>query len=200
MKRKNFIKKLLYWGNKNQRIFPWRKTKNPFHILIAEMMLQKTDAEKVAKIYPRFIKRYRTPHLLANADIRKLKKDLHYLGIHTRAERMKITAAKIQKQFKGKIPQDKEMLLSFPGVGPYIANAVLCFAFDKDVALVDTNVIKILQKFLNIKSNQKRPRNDRALWNKVQKMIPRGRGKLFNKSIIDLSAYMRRKPTPKIFT
>lgn len=200
MKRKNFVKKLLRWGKKNQRIFPWRKTRNPFHILIAEMMLQKTDAEKVAKIYPRFIKKYRTLDLLIRTDTRMLKKDLHYLGIHARAKRMKMTTAKIQKQFKGKVPQDKEALLSLPGVGPYIANAVLCFAFDKDVALVDTNVIKILQKFLNIKSNQKRPRNDRALWNKMQKMIPHGRGKLFNRSIIDLSAYMRRKRTPKIFT
>lgn len=201
MKRKNFVKKLLRWGNKNQRIFPWRKTRNPFHILIAEMMLQKTDAEKVAKIYPRFIKKYRTPNLLVRTDTRTLKRDLHYLGIHARAKRMKMTAAKIQKQFRGKVPQDKEALLSLPGVGPYIANAVLCFAFDKDVSLVDTNVIKILEKFLNIKSTQKRARNDHALWKRVQKMIPPGRGKLFNRSIIDLAAFMRfRKQTPKIFT
>jgi len=201
MTQKQFVKKLLCWGNENQRIFPWHKTKNPFYILIAEMMLQKTDAEKVAKIYPRFIKKYKTPYLLARADIRKLRKDLHYLGIHARAERMKKTAEKIEKQFRGKVPQDKKSLLLFPGVGPYIANAVLCFAFDKDVSLVDTNVIKILEKFLNIKSTQKRARNDHALWKRVQKMIPPGRGKLFNRSIIDLSAFMRfRKQTPKIFT
>lgn len=164
------------------------------------MMLQKTNAEKVAKIYPRFIKKYKTPYLLARADIRKLKKDLHYLGIHARAGRMKATAKKIEKQFKGKVPQDKKSLLLLPGVGPYIANAVLCFAFNKDVPAVDTNVIKILEKFLNIKSTQKRPRNDCALWERVQKMVPEGKGKLFNRSIIDLSAFMRlQKQAPKIF-
>lgn len=164
-------------------------------------MLQKTNAEKVAKIYPRFIKKYKTPHLLARADVKKLRKDLYYLGIHARAERMKTATKKIEKQFKGKVPQDEKSLLLLPGVGPYIANAVLCFAFEKDVPLVDTNVIKILHQFLNIKSIQKRPRNDRVLWEKVQKMIPVGRGKLFNRSIIDLSAFMRRqKQTPKIFT
>ena len=192
MTQKQFVKKLLCWGTENQRIFPWRKTKNPFYILIAEMMLQKTDAERVAKIYPRFIKRYRTLRLLARADVRILKKDLYYLGIHARAKRMKMAAAKIDSQFEGKIPQDKEALLSLHGVGPYIANAVLCFAFNQDVALVDTNVIKILHKFLNIKSKQKRPRNDRGLWDRVQKIIPAGKGKLFNRSIIDLSAYIRK--------
>lgn len=192
MRRDIFIKKLLSWGAKNQRVFPWRKTKNSFHILIAEMMLQKTDAEKVAKIYPRFIKKYRTPHLLAQAGVRTLKKDLYYLGIHARAKRMKMVAAKIDSQFRGKTPQDREVLLSLPGVGPYIANAVLCFAFNQDVALVDTNVIKILQKFLNIKSKQKRPRNDRGLWDRVWKIIPAGKGKLFNRSVIDLSAYIRK--------
>lgn len=155
-------------------------------------MLQKTNAEKVAKIYPRFVQRYKTPYMLARADIRMLKKELHYLGIHARAKRMKLVAAKIEKQFNGKVPQNKEALLSFPGVGPYVANAVLCFAFNKDAALVDTNVISILKKFLNIKSKQKRPRNDRKLWLRIEKMIPQGRGKLFNRSIIDLSAYIKK--------
>jgi len=192
MTQKQFVKKLLCWGNENQRIFPWRKTKNPFYILIAEMMLQKTDAEKVAKIYPKLIKKYSTPYRLARANIRELKKELHYLGIHSRAGRMKKMAQKIVNQFNGKVPQNEGVLLSFSGVGPYIANAVLCFAFNKDVPLVDTNVIKILKIFLNIKSKQKRPRNDRGLWDRVQKIIPAGRGKLFNRSIIDLSAHIRK--------
>lgn len=192
MLKDEFVKKLLSWGGKHQRRFPWRGAKNPFHILIAEMMLQKTNAENVAKIYPRFVQRYKTSYALARADVRILKKELHYLGIHVRAKRMKLVAAKIEKQFNSKVPQNKEALLLFPGVGPYVANAVLCFAFNKDTALVDTNVISILKKFLNIKSKQKRPRNDRKLWLRIEKMIPRGRGKLFNRSIIDLSAYIKK--------
>ncbi len=192
MTQKTFVKKLLRWGSEHQRKFPWRGTKNPFHILIAEIMLQKTNAEKVAKIYPQFIQKYKTPHILACADIRILKKNLHYLGIHVRAKRMKLTATKIEKQFNSKVPQNKEALLTLPGVGPYVANAVLCFAFNKDTPIVDTNVINILKKFLNIKSKQKRPRNDRKLWLKIERMIPPGRGKLFNRSIIDLSAYIKK--------
>ena len=192
MTQQAFIKKLLRWGSKHQRKFPWRKTKNPFHILLAEIMLQKTNAEMVAKIYPRFIQKYKTPQALAHANLRTLKKELHYLGIHDRARRMKLTAAKIEKQFNGKVPQSREALLALPRVGPYVANAVLCFAFNKEAALVDTNVINILKKFLNIKSKQKRPRNDRRLWFKVEKMIPRGRSTLFNRSIIDLSAYIKK--------
>jgi A/G-specific adenine glycosylase len=192
MSKDEFINKLLRWGSKHQRKFPWRRTKNPFHILTAEMMLQKTNAEKVAKIYPGFIKKYKTPYILARADIRTLKKELHYLGIHARAKRMKLAAAKIEREFNGKVPQNKESLLSLPGAGPYVANAVLCFAFNKDVALVDTNVIKILKTYLNIKSKQKRARSDRRLWLMMEKMIPPGRGKLFNRSMLDLSAYIKK--------
>ena len=155
-------------------------------------MLQKTNAEKVARIYPGFVKNYKTPHFLARADTGMLKKELHYLGIHKRAERMKVAAMRIEKEFNGKVPQNREALLSLPGVGPYVANAVLCFAFNKDVALVDTNIIKILKRYLNIKSTQKRPRNDRSLWLVMERMIPPGRGKLFNRSIIDLSAYIKK--------
>jgi len=192
MLKDEFLKKLLLWGSKHQRKFPWRGTKNPFHILIAEMMLQKTNAEKVAKIYPQFVQKYKTPHILACADIRVLKKELYYLGIHVRARRMKLAATKIEKQFNGKVPQNKEALLTLPGVGPYIANAVLCFAFNNDAPLVDTNVINIMKKFLKIKSKQTRPRNDRTLWLKIEKMIPPGRSKMFNRSIIDLSAYIKK--------
>ena len=192
MLKDEFVNKLLCWGSNHQRKFPWRETKNPFRILIAEMMLQKTNAEKVAKIYPGFIRKYRTPYLLARADVRVLKKELHYLGIHARAKRMKLAAAKIEKEFNGKVPQNREAILSLPGAGPYVTNAVLCFAFNEDVSLVDTNVINILKKILRIKSKQKRPRNDQRLWLMMERMIPRGRGKLFNRSIIDLSAYIKK--------
>lgn len=192
MPKDEFTKKLLHWGNRYKRKFPWRETKNHFHILIAEMMLQKTNAEMVAKIYPRFVQKYKTPRILARADVGVLKKELYYLGIHGRARRMKLAATKIERQFSGKVPQSKEVLLTLPGVGPYVANAVLCFAFDKDAAIVDTNVINILKKFLNIKSKQKRPRNDQKLWLQIEKMIPPGHGKLFNQSIIDLSAYIKK--------
>ncbi len=192
MLKDEFVKRLLRWGRNHQRKFPWRETKNPFRILIAEMMLQKTNAEKVAKIYPGFIIKYKTPYILARANVRALKKELHYLGIHARAKRMKLAATIIEKEFNGKVPQNREALLSLPGVGPYVANAVLCFAFNEDVSLVDTNVVNILKKFLHIKSKQKRPRNDQKLWLMMERMIPRDRGKLFNRSIIDLSAYIKK--------
>lgn len=187
-KKDIFVKKLLKWHKKNFREFTWRKSDDPYQIIIAEMMLQKTDAEKVEPIFKSFIIKYPELKTLANADIKEIKEDINILGIHRRAERMKNLANNIIEDFNGEIPKEKEQLMSLIGVGGYISNAVLCFAYNKDTPLVDTNSIRILERVFSIKTKKSRARTDKELWATLEKMIPKGLGREFNLAIIDFSA------------
>ena len=187
-KKEEFVKILLAWHAENKRTFSWRETKNPFHIFIAEIMLQKTDVTKVSKVYDKFIKKYPTSQVLASAELDELRKELALLGIHKRAERLKRAAEKIVLEYGGVVPSKKEELLKFPGVGEYIANAVLSFAFNKDVPIVDTNIIRLFERVFGIKSSKSRPRNDRIIWEFASQLVPKGRCKEYNQALLDLAA------------
>jgi len=196
-KKDEFAKRLLEWHAKNKRDFSWRRTKDPFHILIAEIMLRKTDAKKVCKIYDEFIRRYPTPKALAKADAKKLKKQIHLLGIHRRAELLKSLAQDLMKEHSGIVPRNKAKLLDLPGVGEYIANAVLCFAFDYDAPLLDANIIRILNRVFALKSPKARQRTDKMMWDAAEKLIPSGQAKEFNWAILDFAALICTVQKPK---
>lgn len=196
-KKKNiFLKKLFNWHKKNYRNFPWRRTDDPFHIIIAEIMLQKTDAKKVDSVFNPFISKYPTPLALSKAEIKEIRKDIQILGIHKRAERMKNLAKNIVEKHNGNVPSKKEELVDLLGVGDYIANAVLCFAFNEDSALLDTNVARILERIFSIKTTKSRARTDKELWETAKNIIPIGSGREFNFAMLDFSALIckARKP------
>lgn len=196
-KEKFFTKKLCLHYRTYNRNFPWRETKNPFHILVSEIMLQKTDVQKVLKIFPKFITKYSSPHILSNAAVRLLRKDLFLLGIHDRAKRLKETAKILIDRFNGLVPKEKDKLLALKGVGDYIANAVLCFAFNKDVPIVDANVIRIFERFFSLKSNKPRSRTDKIIWQFAENLIPKENAKRYNRALLDFAAIIctARKPS-----
>ncbi len=195
-KKEEFVQKLLAWHAENKRDFSWRRTANPFHILIAEIMLQKTDVKKVSDVYDKFIQKYPTPQALASAELVELRKELALLGIHRRAERLKKTAEKIVSEHGAEVPSEKQELLKLPGVGEYIANAVLCFAFGKDVPIVDTNVIRLLERVFGIKSSKARPRTDRKIWEFAAQLVPKGRCREYNQALLDFAASVCKSKKP----
>jgi A/G-specific adenine glycosylase len=196
-KKKEFVKNLLAWHAENKRTFSWRQTKNPFHILIAEIMLQKTDAKKVSEIYDRFLAKYPNVQALSEASLDELRREILYLGIHSRAERLRKLAIEVIKIHGGDIPSDRKKLLSLPGVGNYIANAVLCFAFNKDVPLIDANIIRILRRVFSIESSNPRPREDQSLWDASAKLVPKGAAREFNLALLDFAAAVCTVKNPK---
>lgn len=197
-KKNLFINLLLKWWAKNRRDFPWRFTKDPYSILIAEMLLRKTTAKQVEKIYPRFLVKYPNPHSLSVADKRELEELLKPLGMeHTRAEMFKKFGLTVEEKYGGQIPSNPEELLKLPGVGMYATNAVLSFAYSKDVPLVDTNFIRIIHRVFGIKSQKSRARNDKKLWKFAQSLIPEGNSKNFNLAILDFAAIVCRAKAPK---
>ncbi len=195
-KKEDFVKNLLAWHAENKRDFSWRRTENPFHLLVAEIMLQKTDAKKVSDVYDKFIQKYSTPQALATAELAELRKELALLGIHRRAERLKKTAEIIVSEYGAEVPSEKEGLLKLPGVGEYIANAVLCFAFGKDVPIVDTNVIRLLERVFGIKSSKARPRTDRKIWEFAAQLVPKGKCREYNQALLDFAASICKSKKP----
>lgn len=159
-------------------------------------MLQKTDVKKVLNVFPQFISKYPSPNALSNATIKSLRKELFLLGIHDRAKRLKKTAKILIDRFNGRVPNEKDKLLTLKGVGDYIANAVLCFAFNKDVPIVDTNVIRVLERFFSFKSNKVRPRMDKLIWQFAGNLVLKDNAKQYNRALLDFTAVIctARKP------
>ncbi len=142
-----FKSSVISWYKTKGRSFPWRSTTNPFHILLAEMFLRRTTASAVSKVYLHFIKRYETPEALSRARTSTLERHLESLGLQsTRAQHIRETAKILMNQHKGCVPTDYDELCKLPGVGRYVANAVLNFAFNIPHPLVDGNVTHLLNR------------------------------------------------------
>ncbi len=185
-----FRNKILAWYDTNKRSFPWRRTKNPYYTLVAEILLQQTDAAKVAKEYSSFIKAFPKHRKLATASKSSVHKFIRKLGLDYRANRLINLARSLEKNFNGMVPDTKEKLLKLPGIGPYIANAVLASAYNKRVAVVDTNIVRILQRFFGIKSSKPRPRTDPMLWSAAKQLLPKKTNicKAWNYALLDFGA------------
>lgn len=140
------------WFDSNGRDFPWREGgRSPYEILVAEILLQKTRANRVEEIYLDFLERLPSIKSINSSSRRKIKKILSPLGLQERRSRLlKRISRKIIAKYDGKIPSDKKKLEELPGVGPYISKATLCFAFGKKVPVLDANVARILGRCFSL--------------------------------------------------
>lgn len=193
---KKFQTSILNWYAGNGRCLHWRDTNEPFKILVAEFLLQKTDVEKVKPVYKKFIYHWPSPQLLSKARISSISKIIQPLGLNYKANRLKSTAKVIVEKFGGKIPEVDDKLLELPGVGRYIASAVECFAFNKPKAVLDTNVIRIFNRIFGIKSKKSRPRDDPQLWSFAQTLVPANNAKEYNWGLIDYGAFVCKSKEP----
>jgi len=188
---------LLSWFSKNGRHFSWRKAKvSPYEILIAELLLQRTRAERVEPVFKSFIKKFPNPRTIVKVTALEIGGVIKNLGFQKR--RLKnITgiARQLVKEYDGKIPEDKEELIKLTGVGEYTANSVLCFAFSRQVPVVDTNVSRILSRVFSLKIRGD-PRLDKDLWVIARELLPIGQAKRFNWAMIDLGALICKPKSP----
>lgn len=188
-----FVNFLLEWFKDNKRDFPWRNETDPYRILIAEKMLQQTTYGHVLRVYYKFLETYPNIYTLSNANIDEVENIIRPLGFHRQRSKQFIDIAKmIVRYYEGKVPQEHNDLLKLNGVGEYIANAILCFAFKKDVPIIDVNVRRVLLRVLNWNLN------DKVLYEKLNRIIPIGSYHDFNLAIIDFSTLIcSRKPKCK---
>lgn len=188
-KKRIVTSRLLNWFVKHRRKFPWRRTKNPYRVFIAEILLQKTNVEKVYPAYLRILKKYPNINKLAIAKIKDLKKIVAPLGLVKRAKFLKQGAREIVVRFNGKFPSDKKELKKIIGVGDYVAHAILCFAYEERYPLVDTNVARVYKRIYNFKST-KLPYADKKLWDFSKRLLPQKNFKEYNLALLDLSALL----------
>ena len=187
-KNHQFATSLLDWFEQNKRHFSWRNPDlTPFQLLIAEIMLQKTGANQVENLFPEFIKKYSGPKRILEMKDKELEEILHPLGLYQRRARDIKKTAQIILDNGGKVPNNKKELMSLPGVGEYIANAVLCFAFKKPVPIVDSNVGRVIKRVFSFPVKSA-PSRDKNLFKKMIDVLPEKNFRDFNLAILDFAA------------
>src|SRR6266704_280462 len=141
-----FTRKLLAWYARAARDLPWRRTRDPYRVLVSEFMLQQTQVSRVAEYYPRFLERFPDMETLASAKPRAVREAWDGLGYYARAANLHALARVVSQDLDGTLPEDPQALLKLPGVGPYTAGAVASFAYEKPVPAVDTNVARVIRR------------------------------------------------------
>ncbi|NJM87372.1 MAG: A/G-specific adenine glycosylase [Hydrococcus sp. RU_2_2] len=186
-KVKWFRCQLSEWAKQNLRDFPWRRTCNPYALFIAEFMLQKTDAQTVVPIYEAFLDRYPTLQELTAATVEDIAQILKPLGLFFRAERLYQSAQIILDKYKGKIPDSEKLLLEMPGIGIYTARSICSQAFDQPLAILDTNVARILERFFGLKGDRVKSRC-KLLWRTAELVAPAKKVATWNLTLLDFGA------------
>jgi len=183
-----FQRTLLRWYKRNGRAFPWRRTRNPYHVLVAEVLLQKTNSAKVSDVFTHLIAQYPTIVALARAREASIRRLIRPLGLEYRAHRLRTMARQIAHTHGGTIPRTKEGLDGLQGVGDYIAAAVLVFAYNRPLGVLDTNVIRVLRRVFGVQAKTARARTDRDLWAAASELVPLGDARDYNLAILDFAA------------
>ena len=196
-----FQGKIIAWGKEHLRDFPWRQTTNPYEIFVAEFLLQQTDAPRVIPAFMQLLKKYPTLSSLAEASVSELADILKPLGFHYRASRLHRAACILTEDVicKGNIPNDEVKLLQLPGVGKYIAKSVCANAFGQPVAVLDTNISRIFQRFFGLKPRLTRVRDDPYFWETVQRVAPSTNVGFWNLALIDFGAAICTVKEPHCF-
>jgi len=188
--------KLLKWYNKNQRNLPWRKTTDPYHIWVSEVMLQQTQVDTVIPYYKRFLKLFPNLKLLARADLNVVLKAWEGLGYYARARNLRKAAAVVLDKHQGRVPEDEDDFRALPGVGEYICAAVLSIAFKKPLAVVDGNVKRVLARLLLINTPVNDSKNPKTFSEAADLLLARKNPHLFNQAMMELGALICRPKNP----
>lgn len=180
--------RLLAWYTEHRRNLPWRETRDPYRIWVAEVMLQQTQVATVIPYYERFLARFATVEALAAAPLDDVLKLWEGLGYYSRARHLHAAARKVVSEFDGRIPDTMEGLLSLPGTGRYTASAVLSIASGQDVPAADGNVRRVLSRVYAIDEDVTRGPGQRRLWQLAESLVPAGQAGDFNQALMDLGA------------
>ncbi len=180
-RRKRLQVAILRWYRSNHRTLPWRRTRNPYRILVSEIMLQQTQVSRVKEKYPLFLKRFPTLRSLAQAPASEVIRAWQGMGYNRRAIYLKRIADTVAKHHRGRIPDEAEALLRLPGIGRYTAHAILASAFGRREAVVDTNIRRILRR---ISGNSALPQE----WEVAQSLLPPSSSSEWNQALMDLGA------------
>ncbi len=188
---RRLAEELLAWSERSRRDLPWRRTRDPWAVLVSELMLQQTQVARVEPRYLAFLERFPDPAACAAAAPAEVVRAWAGLGYNRRAINLHRAATAIVEQHGGHLPDDLEALLALPGIGPYTARAVLAFAFERDHGVVDTNAARVIARAVAGQRLTAAQVQDHA-----DELVPLGRGWDWNQAVLDLGATVcvRRAP------
>ncbi|HEY0735259.1 MAG TPA: A/G-specific adenine glycosylase [Herpetosiphonaceae bacterium] len=186
---------MIAWFEANGRDLPWRRTRNPYHVLVSEIMLQQTQVDRVKPKYAAFLEQFPSLEALAAASPGDVIRAWAGLGYNRRALNLQRTAQAVINDHEGRFPETPDALRNLPGIGPYTAGAVACFAFERDVAFMDTNIRRVIRRLFvgpdDVESS------DRELIPMAEAAVPQGRGWIWNQAIMELGALICTAARPR---
>jgi len=191
MTKKAFQKKIYQHYEREKRSLPWRKTVDPYKILVSEVMLQQTQASRVKEKYALFIKKFPSVGALARAHTHDILVAWQGLGYNRRALSLKKTAETIISQYKGIFPKTYEELVALPGIGPYTANAIMVFAYNKPAVMIETNIRTVFIHFFFPKVNNSQKIPDRELMSLIEKYSDTSNPRQWYNALMDYGAYLK---------
>lgn len=180
---------VLSWAADELRDLPWRSRRDPWEILVAEVMSQQTQLQRVIPKWREFLARWPNPSACAAAPLAQVLQLWSGLGYPRRARALWETAKRITAEYGGEFPLEYEVLITLPGIGPYTANAVLCFAGEHDVGIVDTNIGRVLARTAATRLSA------RDAQRRAASLVPAGHGWVWNQALLDIGAQFCR-PEP----
>ena len=194
-----FRRKLHAWYRTNRRDLPWRDTRDPYRVLVSELMLQQTQVSRVLDFYGRFLDRFPDLGTLAAARPKRVMEAWSGLGYYARARNLHALARCVTRDHAGEIPSQPHALRELPGIGAYTAGAVASFAYEQRAALVDTNVARVLHRVFAPHVKPKSGAGVKVLWAIAERLLPRT-GKLtwtHNQALMELGALVCSARAPK---
>lgn len=187
--RDGFTGEVLAWGVPRLRDLPWRRTRDPWEVLVSEVMLQQTQVSRVIPRWASFLSRFPTPAACAAAPLADVLREWQGLGYPRRARNLHLTAQRVTEL--GGFPRDLDGLMALPGIGPYTARALAAFAFEDDAAVVDTNIARVYARQVGERLTPKRVQSI------ADDAVPAGDSWAWNQCLMDLGAVLCRPRSPK---
>lgn len=189
--------RLLSWYGEHARQLPWRQTRDPYAIWVAEVMLQQTRVEAVLPYYQAFMRRFPTPEALAAAPLDAVLRVWEGMGYYARARNLHRAAQLLVEQHSGRLPSDRQQLTELPGVGDYTAAALRSIAFGADELALEGNLRRVLARVFEVRLDPRSPTGVRELRRLGESILPAGRSSDFNQALMDLGATVCTPRSPR---
>jgi A/G-specific adenine glycosylase len=192
-----FRRALLRWYSKHGRDLPWRRTRDPYRILVSEFMLQQTQVATVLPYYKEWFRRFPNFAALARSSETDVIRAWQGLGYYARGRNLHAAAKLVVDKYRGRFPRNLREIRELPGIGKYTAHAVATFAFDQSVPIVEANTARVLARLFDLRIPIDSTAGQRMLWNRATSMVPSRRAGAYNSALLDLGALvcLPRNPT-----
>src|SRR5437763_7625274 len=200
MSRQNassFRRSLLKWYHRSGRDLPWRRTRDPYAVLVSEIMLQQTQVATVLPYYKNWLRRFPDFTALAGASESEVLCAWQGLGYYTRARNLHSTAKQVVDRHRGRFPKSIEQMQLLPGIGKYTAHAVASFAFDQPAAIIEANTSRVVSRLFDLRTPIDSTAGRKQLWKNAASLVSKSSSAVHNSALLDLGALICVPTKPK---